>query len=281
MSEQLVRIAACQMLTGPDVEASLEKVLVRLRECAREGIRIAAFPEGTLFGYCCKADYWEAADERTFAAAEARIGDACQEAGVAAVVGSAYRHDGVWQNGLAIFDTDGRLKARYSKTFLAGEKWCGNNQGRLPVVTLAGVECCFLICHDIRYPELVRLPAAAGARLCVYCSNESGLTHEYKLSAYRAMPISRATESGIYLVMANAPADPGNLTAGTCSHGNSKIVEPDGNVLAEAGHFDDRIVSAEIDLSRATGRFARRACEETTALRSWLRDGLALVERIE
>lgn len=273
------RIAACQILTGPDVGASLEQVLDRLRECARMGVALAAFPEGTLFGYCCQAAYWETAEEQAFAAAEAEIGAACRELGIAAVVGTAYREAGAWQNGLALFDEEGRLKGRYSKTFLAGEKWCGNNQGRLPIVRLAGIESCFLICHDIRYPELVRLPAAAGAQLCVYCSNESGLTSEHKLSAYRAMPIARATENGIYLLMANAPADAHNLDAGTCSHGNSKIVEPDGNVLAEAGYFANTIVSAEIDLTRAQARFARRSCEEATALRSWMRDGLGLVER--
>jgi nitrilase len=275
-----MRIAACQMLTGPDVGVSLEKVVERLRECAGMGAVIAAFPEGTLFGYCCEAGYWEAAEEQTFKAAEAKIGEVCRELGIAAVVGTAYREGDAWQNGLAIFDLDGRLKARYSKTFLAGEKWCGNNQGKLPVVRLAGVECCFLICHDIRYPELVRLPAAAGARLCIYCSNESGLTHEYKLSAYRAMPIARATENDIYLLMANAPADARNLNAGTCSHGNSKIVDPDGNVMAEAGHFGDTVVSTEIDLTRAHARFAQRACEEATALRPWMRDGLGLVEHV-
>jgi predicted amidohydrolase len=275
-----MRIAACQMLTTPDVAVSLEKVLERLRQCAGMGAVIAAFPEGTLFGYCCEASYWETAEERTFTAAEAKIGAACRELGIAAVVGTAYRADGAWQNGLAIFDVDGRLKARYSKTFLAGEKWCGNNQGKLQVVTLAGVECCFLICHDIRYPELVRLPAAAGAKLCIYCSNESGLTQEHKLSAYRAMPIARATENDIFLMMANAPADARNPSSGTCSHGNSKIVDPDGNVMTEAGYFGDTIVSTEIDVTRAHARFARRSCEETTALRPWMRDGLKLVEHV-
>ena len=51
------------------------------------------------------------------------------------------------------------------------------------------------------------LPAIAGAQLCWFCSNESGLTFEHKLSAYQAMPIARATENSIFLVMANAPAN--------------------------------------------------------------------------
>ena len=105
-----------------------------------------------------------------------------------------------------------------------------------PSTGLCGVPCCFLICHDIRYPELVRLPAAAGAEVCFFCSCESSVTLEHKLSAYRAMPISRATENGIYVVMANAPADPSDIDRAGSSHGESKIIHPDGNVMAEAGN---------------------------------------------
>ena len=48
-------------------------------------------------------------------------------------------------------------------------------------------------------------------------------------------PISRATENGIYLVMANTPANPNDMHAPGSSHGNSKIIDPDGNVGKEAG----------------------------------------------
>ena len=74
-----------------------------------------------------------------------------------------------------------------------------------------------------------------GAKLCIFCSCESPLTLEHKLSAYRAMPISRAAENGIWLVMANTPADPSRMDADGQSHGNSKIIDPDGNVVREGG----------------------------------------------
>jgi predicted amidohydrolase len=81
-------------------------------------------------------------------------------------------------------------------------------------VDVAGVKSCFIICHDVRYPELVRLPAIAGAQMCYFCSHESGLREEYKLSAYQAMPIARATENSIFCVMAHAPADDPSCMAG-------------------------------------------------------------------
>jgi predicted amidohydrolase len=104
---------------------------------------------------------------------------------------------------------------------------------------------------------------------------------EYKLSAYRAMPIARATENSIFLVMANAPADADDLQSPSQSqsHGNSKIVHPDGNVLVEAGFFEERLVIADVDLADATGAMALRAVEDETVLRASMQQGLALVER--
>ncbi len=275
-----IKVGACQMLTTEDVGKSADKVIEKLREAARQGVQILSFPEGTLFGYCCRANYWENAQLEWFQEAEARISAVCKENNIATIVGSAHKEDGRWVNSLAIFDRDGTLKARYGKTFLAGEKWCINNRGPLPVVNLAGVDCSFIICHDVRYPELVRLPAAVGAQICFFCSCESGLTAEYKLSAYRAMPISRATENGIYLVMANTPADKEDIRRPGSSHGNSKIVHPDGNVLVEAGFFTEEIVTATLDLSKAGGGVARRTMREETILREWLQAGLRLVVRL-
>ncbi len=280
MAKNQVKVAACQLLTSEDVAASTTKVLQQIEMCAEMEIQIAAFPEGCLFGYCCRTDYWKRISPQVFKEAEAKIAEAARRHAMAVVVGSAH-HDGEnWHNDLAIFDQHGSLKYRYGKTFLAGEKWCINNRGRLPIVRLAGVDCCFIICHDVRYPELVKLPAAMGAQLCIFCSCEAGLLSEYKLSAYHAMPISRATENGIYLLMANTPANPDDLRSPGSSHGNSKIVHPDGNVITEAGFFGDNIVSATVDLSRASGLQARRTRNEDTILREWFRQGCEFVVKV-
>jgi predicted amidohydrolase len=150
----------------------------------------------------------------------------------------------------------------------------------LLVVELARVPSCFIVCHDVRYPELVRLPAVAGAQICYYCSNESGLLQDYKLAAYQAMPVARATENGIFVVMANAPADAADLQSPAQSHGNSKIVHPDGNVLFEAHHVEERLVAATIQVDDATRAYALRATNDETVLRTWIRQGAGLVERV-
>lgn len=274
-----LKVAACQILTYPSPEKSAAKIAGWIKKAAAAGIDIVAFPEAALAGYACSETYWKKADPRAFRAAEKKLMRTAARCEIAVILGTAHWENGRLFNSVLAIDKDGRAAGRYSKTHLA-EDW--PNPGRtLPVVRIAGVDACFIVCHDIRYPELVRLPAIRGARICFFCTNESGLTHERKLSAYRAMPIARAAENSIFLVMANAPADPDRIDARNQSHGNSKIVHPDGNVLSEAGFFEERLVTADIDVSDADGIFAQRAATDDTILRSWMNEGANLVINVE
>ena len=178
---------------------------------------------------------------------------------------------------LLVIDRGGQVRGRYAKTHLA-EQWPAPGR-HLPIYEAAGAKSCFIICHDVRYPELVRLPAVAGAQICYFCSNESGLLHEYKLSAYRAMPIARATENGIFCVMTNAPSNADDLRSPSQSHGNSKIIHPDGSVLNEAGFFEEALVTQTIDLDAATRSIAERSVNDETVLKEWMREGARLVGR--
>jgi predicted amidohydrolase len=281
VSTVTLKVAACQILNSDDVNNNVIRIVQFLEHCANEGVSIAAVPEGALYGYCCRSDFWERMTPAIFQDAEQRIADACRRLDIAAVVGTAHRHNDAWINGLVIIARDGRLLGRYGKTFLGGDTWCENFTGKLPIIDIDGIKACFAICRDIRYPEIVRLPAMLGAQICFFCTCESNLTAERKLSAYRAMPIARAAENEIYVVMANAPANPDNIRSTESSHGNSKIVDPIGNVIDEAGHFEERMVVARIDPHLAAGRIAKRALDEPTILREWYRQGLWFVEKIE
>ena len=94
--------------------------------------------------------------------------------------------------------------------------------------------------------------------------------------AYRAMPIARATENGIFLVMANAPANADALRSPSQSHGNSKIIHPDGNILCEAGFFEESLVTWRINLDEATRAFAQRSVNDDTIFKEWMKKGAEL-----
>ena len=271
-----LRLAACQILTSHDVNKSAAKIIEWIEKAASAGVDIVVFPEAALCGYASGKDYWNAADPEAFVAAENKILYEAGKVDMAVVLGTAHWEGKALFNSLLIIDRGGQVKGRYAKTHLA-EQWPQPGR-KLPIYTLAGVPSCFIVCHDVRYPELVRLPAMAGAQICCFCSNESGLLSEYKLNAYRAMPVSRATENGIFLIMANAPADAENIAGKSQSHGNSKIIDPDGKIVIEASHFEERLVVADVDLDRADRRVAIRAKEDPTILREWIQEGQKLVE---
>lgn len=266
-------VAACQILNGFDLEANTAKVKQWIDEAAAQGVDVVAFPEACLTGYAPDRAHYDGLGPERVEAAEEAVRVHAADKGVAVILGSAHWAEGRLYNSLLVIDRGGVVRGRYAKTFLA-ESWCEPGTV-LPVYTVADVPSCFIVCHDVRYPELVRLPAVAGAQICYFCSHESGLDSEYKLSAYRAMPIARATENYIFLVMANAPASPKDLSG---SHGNSKIVHPDGNVIEEAGYFDERLVTATIRLSDANRTIAEKCVTQPTILTDWLHRGVALVD---
>jgi predicted amidohydrolase len=275
--EMKIRVAACQIDTYPDTHESSGKIVEWINRASEEEVDVVAFPEASLCGYPCEPSYWEKADPEDFRVAEEAVTEVSRKRGIGVVLGTAHRDGGRWFNDILAIDKGGKIRGRYSKTHLA-ESWPSPGKV-LPIYDLAGAKSCFLVCHDIRYPELVRLPAISGAQVCYFCSNESGILSEHKLSAYRAMPIARATENGIFVVMANAPANPDDVRSGSQSHGNSKIIHPDGNVLEEAGFFEEVLVTQLIDLDDANRAVAMRAANDDTILKRWMNQGTELVSR--
>ena len=69
-----------------------------------------------------------------------------------------------WGIPVPVPDADGKV--------LEGEK-CAARGNHIALFELEGVLSTLIICHDERYPELVRLPVMKGARLVFYLSWES------------------------------------------------------------------------------------------------------------
>jgi predicted amidohydrolase len=163
---------------------------------------------------------------------------------------------------------------RYDKIHLA-ESWPQAGE-HLSVFKLDGVPCSVIICHDERYPELVRLPVLAGARVIFYVSHESGLREEKKLVPYRAQIQARAVENHVFVVHANAPAN----SDASGSHGQSRIIAPDGNILHEASIFGEDMLTATLNLRQATRANALNSLERGP-LRDWWQEGIKRVRIIE
>jgi predicted amidohydrolase len=76
-------------------------------------------------------------------------------------------------------------------------------------------------------------------------------------------------------VQANAPA---NDDLGG-SHGQSRVVAPDGTIVHEASMFGEEVVIADLELGRATAENARRSLGRGP-LSKWWEEGLKQVRII-
>ena len=246
-----LKVAAVQFRSTFDIGKNTERIEGYLRTLAKDGVKVAAFPECALTGYTTRADFDPPGS--AIDTAERQLGNVCREMKIAAVIGSVYKVNGHAYDTAVAFDSHGEMVERYGKVYLAGEKWArpGNH---VAFFELDGTPVTVIVCHDERYPELVRLPALAGARIVFYISSESSLQQESKLAPYRAQIMARAVENSVSIIQANAPANP-DLSG---SHGQSRIIAADGNVLKEASYFGEDIV---VDTLEVTPRPLRRPLE--------------------
>jgi predicted amidohydrolase len=266
-----LKVAAVQFRSSGDLDNNVARLRGHIRRLAGQGVRVAVFPECALTGYF--EDVVRATTADRLAGAERQVADACREAGIYAIVGTPHRDGERLYNSATVIDPSGKVIERYHKVQLA-EPWPTPGD-HLSTFKVDGVPCSIIICHDERYPELVRLPVLAGARVVFYVSHESGVRQESKLAPYRAQVQARAVENTVYVVQANAPA---NDDLGG-SHGQSRVVAPDGTIVHEASMFGEEVVIADLELGRATAENARRSLGRGP-LSKWWEEGLKQVRII-
>lgn len=268
-----LHVAAVQMRSSRDINANVANIQQQLKRCADKGVRVAVFPECALTGYF--DDIASTTSAEHLAEAEKQIAESCKAADIYAVVGMPYWDGKNLFNSAAVFAPSGKVIARYHKIQLA-ERWPDPGD-RLSVFKVDGIPCSIIICHDERYPELVRLPVLAGAQVVFYLSHESGVLQEKKIGPYRAQIQARAVENTVFVVHANAPAQPDS----TGSHGQSRIISPDGNLIGpEASIYNEEVINASVDIGLATRANALNSLNRGP-LAKWWREGIHLVQMVD
>jgi len=269
---KFLAVSAVQMRSTGNMAENVSKIRKFIFDNAASGVRVVAFPECALSGYFEKVV--TGLTPAQIAEAEQQVADACREAKIYAIIGMPYRDGEKLYNSSAIISPEGKVIERYHKIQLA-ESWPVPGD-HIPLFRIDGIPCSIIICHDERYPELVRLPVLAGARVIFYISHESGVMKEDKIIPYRAQIQARAVENNVYVVHSNAPAN-ADLTG---SHGQSRIIAPDGNIITEASMFNEEVVTARLDISKATRENSKRSMTRGP-LQEWWEKGLKNVRLIE
>jgi predicted amidohydrolase len=99
----------------------------------------------------------------------------------------------------------------------------------------------FAICYDVRFPELFKAEAQAGAEII---SVPAAFTRQTGEAHWEILLRARAIENGAFVI---AAAQGGLHEDGRETYGHSLIVDPWGKILAEADHDEPGVIVAEID----------------------------------
>ena len=232
-----MRVALCQIPVSSRPSVNADRVRLALHEAAAGGADLAVFPEATQVRF--------GSDLR--AAAEPLDGPFCsglaaaaKDTGVALVAGVFEpAPDGRVYNTAVAYDGAGELVASYRKLHLFDAfGHCESQEvaaGSVPVlVTLAGVRTGLEICYDVRFGELSRALAVAGAELLLLPAAWAAgpLKEDHWLTLVRA----RAIENTVWVAAACQVPDPDEPpTKAATGIGRSVLVDPLGVVRLDLG----------------------------------------------
>jgi predicted amidohydrolase len=138
--------------------------------------------------------------------------------------------EGRGRNRVTLVRPDGTISGDYHKVFpfsFGRETEYFSGGDRLLLRDLGSLRLCPLICYDLRFPELFRLAASAGAGLFTVTANWP----QPRTAHWRALLVARAIENQAFVIGVNRTGRDPHLAYA----GGSIAVAPDGTVLAEAG----------------------------------------------
>ena len=246
-ADKTVTAAALQWdVQRGDVEANVQEMRSLLTDAHAQGVRLAVLPEmwGTSF---CGED---AASQRDgVAKAESELREVSGDLGMI-VCGSNYEFasDGATYNRASLV-CDGDVAGEYRKMHLFSphgeDRWFASGEEPLIVETAIG-RVAVVICYDLRFPELVRHAFLSEADILLVPAQWPSAREMH----WRVLAQARAIEEQCFVLATNrCGVEPSlvNDEIDVAYPGNSMIVEPTGEILAE-GNGERGVFAAELAL---------------------------------
>jgi deaminated glutathione amidase len=255
VDDAAVKFACVQMTAGTEVGPNLEAAAALIREAAAGGAKFIFTPENTSIiepnrDLALAKSFTQ--DEHPGLPFFAKL---AQELGVWLLIGSMPIR--VEPERLAnrsfLIDDQGRIITHYDKIHLfdvdlpngevyrESERIRAGAQAVLAPTPWGGLG--MTVCYDLRFPQLYRDLAHAGASII---SIPAAFTVPTGEAHWHVLLRARAIETGAFVL---APAQCGQHAGGRRTYGHSLIVAPWGEILAEAGD-EPGIIATVIDFSQ-------------------------------
>jgi predicted amidohydrolase len=243
------------MRSGTDVAENIASASALIRQAAGQGAQLIATPEMTTLLDRKPGAGWEKSTTEEADPGLAAFRRLAGELGVTLLIGSiAIRAgEGKCANRSLMIGPDGQVLARYDKIHMFDVQLNAGNiyresdsyvAGGAAILAQAPIgDLGMTVCYDVRFPELYRQLAVAGAKIIAVPAAFTRITGE---AHWHILLRSRAIETGSFII---APAQGGKHQDGRETFGHSLIIDPWGKILAEGG-TDPGIFMATIDLSQ-------------------------------
>ncbi|HYC68306.1 carbon-nitrogen hydrolase family protein [Brevundimonas sp.] len=266
-----VPVALIQTRTPASPAAALAHVGPLIRQAAAGGARLILTPEATNFLIQDRVARQAALQTQERDAVVGGLQALARELGVWLLIGSAIVRSGRdgderAANRSLLIDDAGEVVARYDKLHVfdvdlpTGERWRESatvrpgDQAVVAETPWGGLG--LTICYDIRFPQLHRALARAGA---VMIAVPAAFTVPTGEAHWETLLRARAIETGCYVL---APAQGGAHEDGRRTWGRSTVVAPWGEVVAKLDHDEPGVLLATLDLDAVTR--ARSAVPQLT-----------------
>ena len=252
----MLRIATCQMTSGPDIGANVQIAESLIRKAAREGANLALLPE--MFTIMSN-------DPKDVL----RLAEQYQDGPVQRIMSGLAKSLGIWiaagtmplktddphrvTNTMLVYDAYGQEAARYDKIHLfsyegqqerydESELYVGGHKTvsfNFPLENGMDIRIGLAVCYDLRFPQLFRrqkdidcflLPAAF--------TTNTGKAH------WEVLLRAGAIENLSYVVSA---AQAGRSSCGRAFWGHSCAVDPWGTVISKLNGHETGVCFADVD----------------------------------
>ena len=251
MQKDRLNVAIAQTASGPDIERNIQRACGMVEQAIKSGADLVALPE--TMDYRGDLKDLSSVANRLPGPALTPFLDLATAHNVWILAGSIHEANpdgGRPFNTSVLIGPQGTIVAAYRKLHLfditIGDRSVTESAkytrgSEIVTADIEGWTAGLSICYDIRFPELYRAFADAGATMIFAPSSFTAATGA---AHWEVLLRARAVENQCFVI---APGQAGTGAGGIETYGNSMIVAPWGQVLARASREEETLVSAVLD----------------------------------
>ena len=246
----MIRIACIQMKAEAEREESFKKLEYLLKKAAKQNVRIACFPELTVDQFF--PQYYH--EEKYFSLSEPIDGSLIQhfqelaKTYNMALIPNFYergKNPHTYYDTSPIIDARGHLLGSQRMMHIAEDPTEDEKFYYTPgdtgynVFSLEDLTIGIAICYDRHFPEHIRILTLKGVDIIFVPTATTGLHRQ----TWEVEAQASAIVNGIFIAHANKVGVEGKLEF----FGNSIVVNPQGDIIAEASETEEEVILADID----------------------------------